>query len=388
MTTLAAPPAADPVVRGGLHERTGLARVFVIDDDEVMLLACRRILEKEGYEVETFASALAGIDRVAERRPELVLVDLKMPEISGMEVIQRIRTIDPGIVLAVVTGYATIGTAVEAMSTGAHDFLPKPFTPDELRLVVKRAAERRRLMQESERHRREREAAERRIVTFVSHQLKSPVAAAKQCLDVLVFTSRADLPPNALEWIGRAQTRLHEMVTMIDDWLTFARLDRPTMCAVDATADLCGIVADVVQAASAQADAAGVSVACELPSDEPSVRGDRASVAMLVSNLLANAIKYNRPSGRVTIRVSCDSSSAALEVSDTGIGVEAESLPHLFEEFYRGSDAKSRGVPGSGLGLAICRRIISELGGAIDVASTPGLGTTFTARLPLAGSRA
>ncbi len=388
MTTLAAPPSADRVAHGELREGTGLARVFVIDDDEVMLLACRRILEKEGYEVETFASALAGIDRIAESRPELVLVDLKMPEISGMEVIQRIRTIDSGIVLAVVTGYATIGTAVEAMSTGAHDFLPKPFTPDELRLVVKRAAERRRLMQESERHRREREAAERRIVTFVSHQLKSPVAAAKQCLDVLVFTSRADLPPHALEWIGRAQTRLHEMVTMIDDWLTFARLDRPTMCAVDATADLCGIVADVVQAASAQADAAGVSVACELPSEEPSIRGDRASVAMLVSNLLANAIKYNRPSGRVTIRVSCDPSSATLEVSDTGIGVEAESLPHLFEEFYRGSDAKSRGVPGSGLGLAICRRIISELGGAIDVASTPGLGTTFTARLPLAGSRA
>jgi two-component system sensor histidine kinase/response regulator len=375
MTTLAAPA-------------TGFTRVFVIDDDEVMLLSCRRILEKEGYEVETFASALAGIDRIVERRPELVLVDLKMPEISGLDAIQRIRAIDPGIVLAVVTGYATISTAVEAMSTGAHDFLPKPFTPDELRLVVKRAAEHRRLVQESERHQREREAAERRIVTFVSHQLKSPAAAATQCLDVLVFTSRADLPPVALEWIGRARTRLHEMVTMIDDWLTLARLDRPTMCAVDATADLCGVVADAMQAAAAQADAASVSVACELPSEAPHVRGDRASVAMLVSNLLANAIKYNRPSGRVTIGVSSDSSSATLQVSDTGIGVDAASLPHLFDEFYRGSEAKARGIAGSGLGLAICRRITTELGGAIDVASGPGPGTTFTARLPLAGSRA
>jgi two-component system, sensor histidine kinase and response regulator len=388
MITLTTPPSDDRAAPAAARQPAGLTRVFVIDDDEVMLLSCRRILEKEGYEVETFASALAGIDRIAAQRPELVLVDLKMPEISGLEAIQRIRAIDPGIVLAVVTGYATIATAVEAMSTGAHDFLPKPFTPDELRLVVKRAAEHRRLTQESERHRHEREAAERRIVTFVSHQLKSPVAAAKQCLDVLVFTSRADVPPVALEWIGRAQSRLQEMVTMIDDWLTFARLDRPTMCAVDASADLCAIVAGATAAAAAQADAAGVTVACELPAEATSVRGDGASVAMLVSNLVTNAIKYNRSWGRVTIRVSRDSSSATLEVRDTGIGIDAASLPHVFDEFYRGSEAKSRGIPGSGLGLAICRRITTELGGAIDVTSTPGAGTTVTARLPLAGSRA
>jgi two-component system, sensor histidine kinase and response regulator len=376
MTTAAAPA---PV---------GLARIFVIDDDEVMLLSCRRILEREGYDVETFSGALAGIERIAAVRPELVLVDLKMPELPGMEAIQRIRAIDPQIVLAVVTGHATIATAVEAMSVGAHDFLPKPFTPDELRLVVRRAAERRRLLQEAERNRREREDAERRIVTFVSHQLKSPVAATKQYLDVLVFTSGAELPPVARDWIVRAQTRLQEMVTMLDDWLTFERLERSTLCTVDASAPLCGIVTEVVQASSTQADAMGVRIACELADDEPLVRGDRASLVMVVSNLLTNAIKYNRPSGRVTIRVRHDASSATLEVSDTGIGIGAESLPHVFEEFYRACEVKARGVPGSGLGLAICRRIITELGGAIDVTSTPGLGTTFTARLPLAGSAA
>jgi two-component system, sensor histidine kinase and response regulator len=388
MAAVVTPTPADTVPRPGMAGGTVLGRIIVIDDDEVMLLSCRRILEKEGYAVETFASALAGIDRVAEARPELVLVDLKMPEISGMEVIQRIRAIDPGIVIAVVTGYATIATAVEAMGNGAHDFVPKPFTPDELRLAVKRAAERRRLIEESERHRREREAAERRIVTFVSHQLKSPVAAAKQCLDVLLFTSRAELPPVGLEWIGRAQTRLQEMVTMIDDWLTFARLERSTVCAIDATAGLCDVVTATTQAIAAHAAAADVSVECDLPSEDPRVCGDAASIAMLVSNLLTNAIKYNQPGGRVTIRVSAEPSAAMLDVSDTGIGIDPESLPHVFDEFYRASDVKSRGVPGSGLGLAICRRIVTELGGAIGVTSTPGLGTTFTVRLPLAGSRA
>lgn len=365
-----------------------MSHVFVIDDDEVMLLSCRRILEKEGYDVETFASPLAGIERVRSERPELVLVDLKMPEISGMEVIQRIRAIDPGIVIAVVTGYATIATAVEAMGRGAHDFVPKPFTPDELRLAVKRAAERRRLIEEAEHHRREREAAERRVVTFVSHQLKSPVAAAKQCLDVLLFTSRAELPAAGLEWIGRAQVRLQEMITMIDDWLTLARLERPTVAVVDATADLCAVVAEAVQVAAAPASAASVTVECELPLADLPVRGDAASLAMLASNLIGNAIKYNRPDGRVTVRVWSEASTAILEVRDTGIGIDAESLPRIFDEFYRAADAKSRRVPGSGLGLAICRRIVTELGGAIDVASQPGAGTTFTVRLSLCGSRA
>jgi two-component system, sensor histidine kinase and response regulator len=367
--------------------RNGLSRIFVIDDDDVMLLSCRRILEKEGYDVETFASPLAGIERVAAERPELVLVDLKMPEMSGMDVIERIRAIDPGIVIAVVTGYATIATAVEAMSSGAHDFVPKPFTPDELRLAVKRAAERRRLIEESAHHRREREAAERRIVTFVSHQLKSPVAAAKQCLDVLLFTSRGELPAAGLEWIGRAQVRLHEMITMIDDWLTLARLERPTVAAVDSISDLCAVVSEAALAAAAPAAAAGVTLDCELPLENVQVHGDAGSLAMLASNLIGNAIKYNRPGGRVTVRVAVEPWSAVLEVRDTGIGIDAESLPRIFDEFYRAAEAKSRGVPGSGLGLAICRRIVTELGGTIDVASRSGLGTTFTVRLSLVGSR-
>jgi two-component system, sensor histidine kinase and response regulator len=147
-------------------------------------------------------------------------VDLKMPELDGLQVIQRVRQIDPDLVIAVITGYATIATAVDAMKAGAYDFLPKPFTPDELRLIVSRGHERWRLAHESRRLQCEKEVAERRIVTFVSHQLKSPLVAAKQYLDVLLFTSRDDLiGPTAADWIVRAQARLEEMLALIDDWM-------------------------------------------------------------------------------------------------------------------------------------------------------------------------
>ena len=368
----AASPSAEP------------RRVFVIDDDDVMLLVCRRTLEKDGYEVETFGSGHDGLRRLEEAKPQLLLVDLKMPELNGLQVIDRVRTVDPDVVIAVITGYATIATAVDAMKAGAYDFLPKPFTPDELRLIVKRGCERWQLKHESQRLRHEKEAAERRIITFVSHQLKSPLAATRQYLDVLLFTSKADLPPTALQWITRSQARLAEMLAMIDDWLSLAKLERGTLGERDARADLCQVATQVTQATQSQAEAAQVDVTTDLPTEGLLVRGDPVSIATVVSNLVANAIAYNRPRGRVTVRVTSDKAWATREVSDTGIGIPEDCLPRIFDEFYRVGGGRGRDVPGTGLGLAVCRRVVTELGGSIDVTSTPGQGSTFTVRIPIA----
>lgn len=358
-------------------------RVFVIDDDPVMLLSCRRILEKDGYEVETCSSGVEGIRRIDEVRPELLLVDLKMPELDGLQVIERVRAVDPDVVIAVITGYATIATAIDAMKAGAYDFLPKPFTPDELRLIVNRGHERWRLAAESARLRHEKEEAERRFVTFVSHQLKSPVVAAKQYLDVLLFTSKDAMAPQTREWLSRAQARLDEMLGLIHDWLELARIDRGTLGEPGAACDLAPVVAQVVETWTAQAQAAGVTLHVEEVEPLDPIRGDAASLATVLSNLVSNGVKYNKVGGRVTVRTGRDGSFALIEVIDTGIGVAADALPRLFEEFYRVRTDQTRDIPGSGLGLAICQRLVTAIGGHIAVLSRPGEGTTFTVRVPL-----
>ncbi len=384
---------AEQLVEAGARRRIEDAaaetgRVFVIDDDDIMLLSCRRILEKAGYRVETFSSGLEGIRRIQEVRPELLLVDLKMPELDGLQVIERVRAVDPDIVIAVITGYATISTAVDAMKAGAYDFLPKPFTPDELRLIVNRGHERWRLAMESRRLRHEKEEAERRFVTFVSHQLKSPLVAAKQYLDVLLYTSKGDLAPKTEEWLVRAQTRLDEMLCLIRDWLELSRIERGTPCEPGACCDLGEVVAQVLDAAGAQAQAAGVTLEARLESAAVAVRGDKVSVGTVVSNLVSNAIKYNRVGGRVTISAAEDAGTAVVEVSDTGIGIPDEALPELFREFYRVKSDRTRDIPGTGLGLAICKRIVTDLGGTIGVRSRKDEGTTFVVRLPIAAAAA
>ena len=369
----------------GPHDATmSERRVVVIDDDDVMLLSCRRILQKAGYTVETFDRGAAGIARLAEWKPQILVVDLKMPELDGFQVIQRVRQFDQEVVIVVITGYATVATAVDAMKAGAYDFLPKPFTPDELRLIVGRSAERWRLARESAELRREKEEAERKFVTFVSHQLKTPLVAVKQYLDVLTYTSGGELPETARTWITRSQGRLAEMLTLIQDWLTLSKVERGSLCERGAAADLVPVVGQVLQALKPQADQAGVTLSTALGGAPCQVRGDAVALSTVVSNLVGNALKYNRPGGTVTVAVRVEGDAALLTVTDTGLGIPAESIPCLFTEFFRVTTDDRRDVAGSGLGLAICKRIINELGGSVEVQSTLGVGSTFTVRLPLA----
>ena len=365
-----------------------LKRVFVIDDDEIMLLSCNEILSRAGFRVETYSSGEEGIRRIQESPAPLLFVDLKMPKIDGMEVIRRVRQIDPAMVIVVIKGYATIATAVDAMKAGAYDFLPKPFTPDELTMIVNRGFERWHLARESERLRSEKEDVQRKFVTFVSHQLKTPVVAVKQYLDVLMYQTPDELPERAREWIRRSQYRLAEMLAIIQDWLDLSRLEHGQLAHTEASADLHEVVQTVVQGAAVAAEKAGVTVEIDAPAKIPAVRGDAGSLSMLLGNLVGNAIKYNRPHGRVTVRVATAGDPVIVEIKDTGIGIPADCLGHLFEEFYRVKTASTENIPGTGLGLAICRKIASELGGTVSVASEEGAGTTFTVQLPVHAAKA
>jgi DNA-binding NtrC family response regulator len=125
------------------------AKILVVDDEEIVCLSCQRILTEEGYEVHTRLSGPEGLKLLAEDPFDLAIVDLKMPGMDGIEVLQAIKRDYPQIPVIMITGYATIESAVEAMKSGAFDYLPKPFTPDEVAVVVKKALETRRMMLEN-----------------------------------------------------------------------------------------------------------------------------------------------------------------------------------------------------------------------------------------------
>jgi two-component system, sensor histidine kinase and response regulator len=355
--------------------------VVVVDDDYVMRLSCRQILSKMGFRVEAFEDGSGGLEAIARLKPALVVADLKMPGIGGLELIARVHEIDPEIIILVITGYATIDTAVEAMKQGAYEFLPKPFSPDELRLAVTRGLERRHLLRESRRHEQERELLRRRFVTFVSHQLQTPLVAIHHYLDVLRrLGGTPEAEARRAEWMERCLRRTEEMQALIRDWLALAEVESGAMLRKRAPMDLNPVVSEVLSGAVDRAGSAEIRLVEVLAPDGCVVHGDPTALTMLVDNLVENAIKYNRPGGSVTVTTAVRAGEVLVSVADTGIGIREQDRPFIFDEFFRASDGR---VPGTGLGLPICRRIVSELGGTIVLETEEDAGSTFTVRLPV-----
>jgi len=357
--------------------------IYIIDDDPVMRISCQKILTKEGFNIETFEDGLQGLERIVQKQPSLIVVDLKMPKMGGQEVIARVHEMNPDIIIVVITGYATIDTAIDAMKGGAYDFLPKPFTPDELRIIVNRGIERSRLLEESNRLRQEKEKLQRNFITFVSHQLQSPLVAVQQYLDVLQHLG--DLPEREKlqkEWIERSHIKIKELLELIRDWLKLSKIESGRLADKLKAVDILPIIADVVKTYEARAAENNINITWTAPAKVGAAKCDPDCFNVLISNLVVNAIKYNKPHGKITIDVQEDCDDIVIAVADTGIGIDKKDIELIFEEFTRVKNEQTKDISGTGLGLPICKKIITEIGGKINVHSVLHEGSTFTLHLP------
>jgi signal transduction histidine kinase len=201
-------------------------------------------------------------------------------------------------------------------------------------------------------------------------------------MDVLAYTSGEALPQRAREWIERSGARIGEMLQLIHDWLTLARLEQERLAQCGEVTPLPALVQAVLEESAPAAAAMEVTLGCTVPPDLPAVRGDALAVRTVLENLVGNAVKYNRKGGRVDVRASRLGDGIALEVEDTGIGIPADRLPQVFDEFVRVRVPETARIAGSGLGLTICRTIVHGLGGTLGARSREGAGTTFTVWLP------
>jgi signal transduction histidine kinase len=346
--------------------------------------SCRQALIKERYKVETAEDGYNGLRKVTELRPDLVLIDLKMPGMSGMELLEKIVDLDPNIVSVVITGYATIESAVQAMKRNAYDFLAKPFTPDQLRIVIRRGLERRRLVLESARLQREKQVIRENFITLVSHQLRSPLVSVQQYFEVLLGEFVGKVSSKQHEMIEEASRRVQELLKLVDDWLSMSRVEAGGAMEQFEGVALPGVLQQTIRLLKPAADQRKVRLKVQSPNGSAVVRGNGESLKQALMNVISNAIIYNVEGGTVTVSTKDEGDHLLVEVSDTGIGISQEDFPFIFDEFFRVKTKETRGVTGSGLGLPIAKRIIEANSGSIEVVSTLGKGTTFSIFLPKA----
>jgi len=357
------------------------SKVLVIDDEEIVLDSCLQILSKSNYNVQTADNGLLGIRMVEEFNPDLIFVDLKMPGISGFEVIEKIQEIDPAVVTIVITGFATISSAVEAMQKGAFDFLPKPFTPDELRLITRRGLEKRKLVLETLALRREKELLREHFAAIVSHELKSPLATTQQHLYALSSELSDQLNEDQVRRFDRIQIRIKDLMDLIHTWLRAISVDINTIKDNFQPASLPVIVSKAVESVEPHAIRKDISISSTISENVPMVFGDEGTLVEAIVNIVGNAIKYSPTGSRVDITAEYEDQKVVIRIQDNGIGISKEDLPFIFEDFYTSSD-KNKEERGSGVGLALTRRILEAHGGTVTVESELGQGSTFELCLP------
>ncbi len=358
--------------------------VLVIDDEESMRDSCCQILTKDGYLCADAKDGLIGLEKTEELKPDLVLIDLKMPGINGLEVLGKVKKIDPNIIPVVITGYATVESAVEAMKKGAYDFLPKPFTPEELRIIIRRGMERRKLTLEAETLRREKRLLEENFITMVSHQLRSPLVSILQYFETLLAGMAGRVPDKQKEMIVRAKKRLERLLNLISDWLDMARINGGSIVRKFKPLSLKGLLKKLVEFMHPLARENGISLKLEVLSDNALIQADRETLEQAFSNLINNALEFNRPNGSVKILIKEERDSVITEIQDNGIGIAKEHLPLIFDQFYREDRKEGQKKGGTGLGLSIAKKIVGAHGGSIQVSSELGKGSTFTVFLPKA----
>ena len=399
-------------------------KVLIVDDSAVMRRLLRSSLQKWEYEVVEAQDGARAWELFQRERFPLVLTDWLMPELDGLELTRRIRASElPSYVyIILLTAKSEKEDLVAAMDAGADDFLAKPFDPDELRVRMregKRMIELESKLAEQNRELRmtqaalvqsEKLASLGQLAAGMAHEINNPVAYVTNNLAVLKRDVRAVVevlqayrrgaevlaraaPPLAAElaeleaasdlaWIEENLPRLFassleglgRVRNIVQNLREFARLDSADLDALDLNAALTstlGVLAREVQEKQ---------LAVETHFGQlPPVVCRPGKIHQVFHNLLLNAIQASEPRGRLEVRTAVERDQALVEVQDHGCGIAAEHLPRLFEPFFT-TKAVGRGA---GLGLAICYGIVREHGGAIEVDSQPGRGSTFRVRLPL-----
>lgn len=483
-------------------------KVLIVDDEKGLRIGTKRLLELEGYSVDTAENGAEGIALGTKLEYDLALIDLKMPDVDGIEVLKEIIKIYPNTICFIVTAYASYDTAIESTKIGAYSYIPKPFLPDELLFQLKKGYDKRVLLVESEKWLREREvrllevafektrlntiinsitdgllvvnrggeavlynpsalkyfqldvmrieeyiidklhpeiallitkilSAENysqksystevellanyelfvqatsspvlhpdgtlagvvvviknitefkkiehlksQFVSMVSHELKAPIAAVYGYLKLFTDGTVTITDDQRQSFIMRSQLRLDSLLKMVNDLLDISRMEMKTVNREIKVIDLHAILESIIELFHLDLINKNITVATSYAAPCPPIKADNDEITRLFTNLISNAIKYNKVDGEINISLKNSNSYNIVEIKDSGIGMKQEEKEKLFQEFFRAKNEYTKNISGTGLGLSIVKRITDSYAGKIEVESEYNNGTLFRVFLP------
>jgi two-component system, OmpR family, phosphate regulon sensor histidine kinase PhoR len=483
-------------------------RVIIVDDEKGLRTGTQRLLQNENYIVDTAENGTEGIRMATSTEYDLAILDLKMPDVDGITVLKEIKAVFPNTVCFIATAYASFETAIEATKLGAFTYIPKPYTPDELLRNLQAGFERRMLMLEAEKLKKEREerllelAFEKtrlstiinsiadgvmvvnkkgelalfnpaiakyielnniiigenilgilpvkvsellnlilnkseyenktytaevemkpdrefvvevkcspvphpngtlagvvtvirnitemkkvefiksQFVSMVAHELKTPMAAVIGFLNIILNPEMKTTPEKQADYMNRSRGRLQGLLEMVNDLLDISRMEMKTKQRELKELSITEIVRGTVEFLELEIKKRGIEVESEYTDNIPLIMADNNELTRLFTNIIGNAVKYNKDKGKISINVQTQGNFIVAKISDTGIGMKPEDKARLFSEFYRIKNDYTRNISGTGLGLSIVKRIAESYSGKVEVESEYTKGSVFTVYLP------
>ncbi len=276
-----------------------------------------------------------------------------------------------------ITAYASLETAVVATKQGAYDFLAKPFTPEEIRAVVRKAARHVLLKRQARKFAEERRQVRFQFISVLAHELKAPLNAIEGYLHIIKNRSAGGDQAVYDQMIDRCLARTGGMYKLILDLLDLTRIESGLKQREIATVDLVLIAREALETIMPDAEARRIKLDLH-SSGSVFFRADRGEMEIILNNLISNGVKYNVEGGRVDIFISPEGDGVKIAVEDTGIGMTEEESTQIFEDFVRIKNEKTIHIIGSGLGLSTVKKLAALYHGQIEVKSAPGKGSAFS----------
>jgi two-component system, sensor histidine kinase and response regulator len=368
--------------------------LLIVDDEPGIRSGIRRILANFSVDfpfleeefVFTIEEAGSGEDaiKIIDNNPiDIVLLDNKLPGMDGIEVLEYINKKQIDCSVMMITSYASLDLAIKATNNGAYNFVPKPFTPQELKTSIEGITKNLYLRRMTKQLNTVGKQIRFQFLSVLSHELKSPINAIEGYLHIMEERQVGNNLDDYEMMIQRSLERIRGMRSLIMDMLDLTRLESGKKARDVKKLDLVELMRISKDTMSPMAIQKNIKILINATPLEINFVGDQQEMEIIFNNLVSNAVKYNKENGEVICTLEEEDSSIKISVSDTGIGMSEEDIPKLFHDFVRIKNEKTKAISGTGLGLSIMKKIVEEVyHGTVQVESVVDQGSTFTLVIP------